>query len=103
VNIVTDGPAGPRHYWFEITAVPVQPDGHKYAVIVVSNITSRKIAEVKQNELLTQLTSANKELESYGGRIWVESEPGKGATFHLTLPKAPEPKTTEELAISVSA
>lgn len=42
------------------------------------------------------LAIVKRTVESYGGRVWVESEPGKGSKFSFALPKAdgvPTPET----------
>jgi signal transduction histidine kinase len=35
------------------------------------------------------LTFCRMAVEAHGGKLWLESEPGKGATFYVTLPPAP--------------
>jgi signal transduction histidine kinase len=49
------------------------------------------------------LTVVKKIVELYGGRIWLDSEVGKGTTFFFTFPKAgaPEP-SPEEVAAAVA-
>ena len=43
------------------------------------------------------LSLVKKIVEMYDGKVWVESEPGEGSTFFLTLPKQERGVKDEEI------
>lgn len=49
------------------------------------------------------LTVVKKIVEMYDGKIWLESEVGKGTTFFWTFPKAGAPEPPEEETVEVSS
>jgi signal transduction histidine kinase len=48
------------------------------------------------------LTVVKKIVESYGGRIWVESKLGEGSVFYFTLPKQETQVSNVKVEVGVS-
>jgi GAF domain-containing protein/anti-sigma regulatory factor (Ser/Thr protein kinase) len=80
--------AGPEDGWVEIsvtdTGVGIAPEDQ--AAIFEEFRQVGHDESRKQEGTGLGLTLAKKFVELHGGRIWVESEPGRGSTFTFTLP-----------------
>jgi signal transduction histidine kinase len=75
----------PSQYEFSVTdnGPGIEPEFHDKIFVIFQTLQARDVIESTG----VGLAIVKKIVEEQGGRVWVESEKGKGATFKFTLPK----------------
>jgi light-regulated signal transduction histidine kinase (bacteriophytochrome) len=67
--------------------------GESYVNAANKYETAQKVAATKEYLIQTEATimeSFNTIIEAHGGRLWAETNKGRGASFHFYLPLRPE-------------
>lgn len=86
MEILVDASEEKAHWHFSITdnGPGIEKQFHEKIFVIFQTLNARD--EVESTGV--GLAIVKKIIEEQGGRIWVESEKGKGATFHFTWPKS---------------
>lgn len=82
VITISAEPAGDDYrFSFSDNGIGIDPQYHQEIFNPFKRLHGREYAGVGIG-----LALCKRVIESFGGKIWVESEPGKGSTFYFTLP-----------------
>jgi signal transduction histidine kinase len=69
--------------------VSISDDGPGVPEAIRSRIFEPFVTSGKKHGTGLGMAIAKSTVDAHGGRMWLESEPGKGTTFHVVLPKKP--------------
>ena len=61
----------------------IEPEYHEKVFVIFQTLNARD----KVESTGVGLAIVKKIIEEAGGNVWIESEPGKGASFFFTVPK----------------
>lgn len=81
------------HYYFSVAdnGPGIEPEFHQKIFVIFQTLQARDVVESTG----VGLAIVKKIVDEQGGKVWVESEKGKGAKFCFTLPKQIIPKIIE--------
>jgi len=91
IHVGCDTPNGAPQFFVRDTGIGIRPEDQAKIFRLFSRVGGHSVPGDGMG-----LTAVKKILEKHGGRIWVDSAPGKGSTFWFTLPGCDTDEEREE-------